>query len=1497
MYREDFDIAVIGFAGRFAGARSLEEFEDIVFEGRTSFRQFTGDELRDEGVSERVLSDPSYKPISGYLPGTDEFDAEFFGFSRAEAELMDPQYRIFLETAYEALDRSGLAGRIRGLACSVFASCGMSLYSGKNLNSYFRNNVEPHDSLLDDFDAVQVKVLNDKDYLATQLSYRLNLKGPSLIVQTACSSSLVAVNMAVNSLRSGACDAALAGAAALHAPRKAGYLYGEGGIYSSDGRCAPFSDEATGTVGGNGVGVVILRRLGDALRDGDPIQAVIRGVAVNNDGAQKVSFTAPSLEGQRSNIAAALRDAQVSPIEIGYVEAHGTGTKIGDPIEVAALTQAFASAATERQYCAIGSVKANIGHLDTAAGIAALLKALLVLKRGEIPPQPNFKRPNPLIDFATTPFFVAGTGRPWQASSVRTALVGSLGAGGTNAHLVVSDWRKDPAPPALGENARAEMLAISAKSEPALRAYAAAYETLLETSDQPLGDICGSALTDREHFAHRLVVVGADKAEMAARLREHLAGEQPEPVFTGHSVRAPRKGVVFAFGGQGSQRVGMGRALDLHYPAFRQELDRFEKIFRHSRGRSLRELMFEDEAALLRTENAQPALFAYEWSLAALWKSFGVVPAAMIGHSVGEFVAASLAGVMNEIDAFRLVMKRGELIGGLRAPGAMLAVMLGRTAVEKAVAAENLQLDIAAQNGATAMVLSGPAEEIDAFASWCAQRDVTCKRLAVSHAFHSSLMDPVLADMREAVAGVKLKPPAVMLLSNVTGDVAGGELTDPEYWVRHLRGEVKFYSSIKRLTELGFTHFLEIGPRPTLAGQMEEADPAIVALASSGSDEFETLTEAAGRLYVHRHAVDWLSFARGRSFQRAALPTYPFQRQVYWLPAVPDGQLRAVAPSRDLAMPLRLIETVWKPINAPSPVADGVPWIVIGDAATIAAAERSDCRLFDRATAENGSVEAPPQLRPDILEACSGRPSRIVFAPGTSAPLETAARDLLALLQFAASGAPVQSLHLVTKGAHSSDSPGGINPVHTALWSMLRAARLELEDLPLSALDIAGTSPRVAREASRQIAVADAEPELIIDESGARRPELAFIDPQGSEPGGAPWEEGSSVLITGGFGEIGLYLCERLLERGAAKVILVGRSPPMAEAAKRLEELAVAKGRVIPVQCDVAQGESLSSSLAACLAPTERLAAVLHLAGNLADVSLERMTAAQLTAALLPKADGTEAVLAATVAYHPRHTVLFSSVAATFGSAGQANYAAANGYLDGVARRASREGRHVVSIAWGPWAELGMATRGAARANLAPLQGRALSNETAWQAMQAALASGAVNLLALDMAKPLQDLVARQEPLVEIARRFWSTTEKPPSYTDFADRLAKAPTTARLEMAAAEVCKAIDQILGDSCSGHNIDPARAFHDLGLDSLKVLQLRNRLNKTLGAGLVASDLYNHASAERLAGLLVKRLGGSAQPPSVPLVTQAPNQTAPEDATVDDMLRLIGEELSDA
>ncbi|HEX4497401.1 MAG TPA: amino acid adenylation domain-containing protein, partial [Thermoanaerobaculia bacterium] len=792
-------IAIVGMACRFPGADSIERFWANLTGGIESISFFTDEQLRAAGVPAADLADPRYVRARGIVSGVAEFDAGFFGYSPREAEIMDPQQRVFLECAWEAFEDAGLdPARIRG-DVAVFAGVGMNTYVF---------NLLPDPEILDSVGSFQITIGNDKDFLASRVSYKLGLRGPSLSVQTACSTSLVAAHLACQSLLAGECDAALAGGVSFRLPQESGYHYHEGAVFSPDGHCRAFDARAGGFVGGNGAGAVLLKRLEDALRDGDPIHAVIKGSAINNDGALKVGYTAPSVDGQTQVIAQALAVAGVPPETIGYVEAHGTGTDLGDPIEIAALSQAFGPHLPPAS-CAIGSVKTNIGHLDSAAGIAGLIKAALVLERGQIPASLHFETPNPKLELERTPFRVNHRLTDWPAvPGPRRAGVSSMGIGGTNAHLVLESAPERAAASSPGRPW--QLLPLSARSEAAL---AAAAERLADHLQQPadleLADAAWTLQTGRRPFEQRAFVLARSSEEAAAALNRR----DPERFAAGAAAAAT---VVFLFSGQGSQHPGMAAELYGSEPVFRAAVDLACARLAPRLGLDLRTLLFPSpEAAasaagqLAKTEITQPALFVVEHALARLWISWGVHPLAMIGHSVGEYVAACLAGVFRLEDALDLVAERGRLMGE-REPGAMLAVSLSAAEVLPLLGEE---LALAAENAPERTVVAGPEAAVTELAALLADRGVRHRRLRTSHAFHSAMMEPAVAPFTAAAARVRLQAPAIPFISNVTGTwITAGEATDPAYWGRHLRNAVRFSAGIGELLREPGRLFLEVGP-------------------------------------------------------------------------------------------------------------------------------------------------------------------------------------------------------------------------------------------------------------------------------------------------------------------------------------------------------------------------------------------------------------------------------------------------------------------------------------------------------------------------------------------------------------------------------------------------------------------------------------------------------------------------------------------------------------
>ncbi len=865
-------VAILAMAGRFPGARDVEELWRNLCSGVESITFFSDAELAAAGVPGPLIADPAYVKAKGVLPDADLFDAGLFGFTPREAERTDPQHRLVLECAWEALEAAGYGQEEQAGPAGVFLGAEVSDYLP-------RRRFEPDRNFGSRI-----------DFLATRVSYKLNLRGPSLTVQTACSTSLVALHLACKSLLDGECDLALAGGASLDVPQQSGRLFQEGGVYAPDGHCRTFDAGAQGMVPGNGVGVVVLKRLEDALAAGDPIRAVIRGSAVNNDGAGKVGFTAPSAEGQARVITEALGLARVGAGTIGYVEAHGTATPLGDPIEIAALTQAFRETTRRTGFCAIGSIKTNIGHLGVAAGVVGLIKAVLAVERGMIPPSLHFRAPNPCIDFAGSPFYVNDRLSPWPpGDGPRRAGVSSFGMGGTNAHLILEEA---PAATPLAAAPAWQLLPLSARTPGALAAATERLAHHLETHpDLDLADMAHTLQAGRRSLEHRRAVVCADRAGAVAALRDGRRA-------TGRRRTGGTPQIAFLFPGQGEQRPGMGRGLYTREPAFREPVDRCREILCGPLGFDLLDALFprpdDPEAAerLARTAVAQPALFVLEYALSQLWLAWGVRPTALLGHSLGEYVAACLAGVFTLEEALALVAARGKLMAGLPR-GAMLAVPLPEHEVVELLGSA---LSLAAVNAPRRSVVAGPEEAVAKLEERLRSRGVGSRRLATSHAFHSAAVEPILAPFAARVHAAKPRAPRMPFLSNVTGTwISDAEATDPGYWVRHLRSTVRFADGILQLAGEPDRVFLEVGPGDALcrlarqaAGRPAEPPPAFPCLPGGqdggpdGEPEIAGLLRAVGGLWLTGARIEWTAL-QGGGRRRVALPTYPFERSSYWL--------------------------------------------------------------------------------------------------------------------------------------------------------------------------------------------------------------------------------------------------------------------------------------------------------------------------------------------------------------------------------------------------------------------------------------------------------------------------------------------------------------------------------------------------------------------------------------------------------------------------------------
>ncbi|MEU7752364.1 beta-ketoacyl synthase N-terminal-like domain-containing protein [Micromonospora sp. NPDC049171] len=856
------EIAVVGMAGRFPGAADLDEYWSNLVAGRVTVSQLSRGELIAAGVPAGQLDDPAYVPVRGVLAEADLFDSAFFGIPPREADIMDPQQRLLLQTAWETLESGGLITNRPLGRVGVFAGAGF--------NYYLQQQVLATPDILREHGLLAVVLGNEKDHLATRIAYRLGLGGPAITVQTACSTSLVAVHLACQSLRAGDSDVALAGGAYVAFPQVAGYLYEPKGIMSSDGTCRPFDTSANGTVPGSGVGMVALKRADDARRDGDLILALISGSAVNNDGSQKVGYTAPGVAGQIDVLARAYASAGVDPATVGYLEAHGTATEVGDAIELAALREVFVGGGAP---CSLGSVKANIGHLSAAAGIAGLIKAVSALRTRQIPPLAGLKQPRPELLDSSTAFTVDSVARDWNVPSgqPRRASVSSFGLGGTNAHVVLSEA---PPPERVVPATGRDVVVVSARTEEALRAAAdrlAAH--LRDRPDLSLPDVALTVQEHRRHFTHRLAVTTNDTASAARAL-----ASAPGRV----ALRQPN--VVFLFPGQGAEAPGMAEWPYRRYPSFAADIDQGCDLLRDLIGVDLRELLIgaDPQGLVHRTDLTQPALVLHEYALGRLLLSWGVRPAALIGHSVGEFAAACLADELSLPDTLRLVVERGALMQ--QAPEGGMVVVLAAESVVRGHLADLAGLEIASVNAPEVIVVSGSTESVGLLRERLDAVGLPHRVLPAQRAFHSWMMAEAAARLGAVAATIAHRPASLDVISSVSGQsLRRGGRRPAGYWADQLRSPVRFQAAVESAMSRSRVVLVEVGPGTGLIGSAKQIPQArqapMVALQPRRGD----LLSGVGGLWAAGVEVDWPAVRNGSGAVRVPLPSYPFAGTRHWL--------------------------------------------------------------------------------------------------------------------------------------------------------------------------------------------------------------------------------------------------------------------------------------------------------------------------------------------------------------------------------------------------------------------------------------------------------------------------------------------------------------------------------------------------------------------------------------------------------------------------------------
>jgi acyl transferase domain-containing protein/thioesterase domain-containing protein/acyl carrier protein len=1301
------DIAIIGYAARFPGADSAGQFWKNLSHGVESIHAFSAEDLAAVGVSKALLRDPDYVRAGAPLAHLDAFDAQFFGISPREASIMDPQQRFFLESAWEALEHSGYApGTFTG-STGVFA--------GSGPNCYLYHNLLPDHELVQKEGFFLLRhVGNDKDVLTTRVSYQMNLRGPSINIQTGCSTSLVAVHVACQNLLHYSCDMAVAGAVSIDIPHAIGYHYRPNEIQSHDGHCRTFDASATGTVFGNGLGIVILRRLADALADGDTIHAVIKGSAVNNDGNRKVGFLAPSVEGQIAVITEALAVADIDPKSIDYIETHGTGTPIGDPIELSAIGQVFPERDRELK---VGSVKTNIGHLDTAAGMAGLIKTVLALKHRQIPATLHFKTLNPLIDTGKTKVQVVDRLTEWKTGDgPRRAGVTSLGIGGTNAHVVLEE-APEPGPTKVLRDVR--LLTLSAKTPAALEdASRALASHFRHNPEAALANTAYTLHVGRSEFAHRRMFVARNHEE-ALQLADlpHSAG-----VVT--AKKSDPASVAFLFSGQGSQYVNMGRELYDTEPVYRNWLDKCAEMSKPHLGHDFRNILYptpgkEANAAeqIKLTWNAQPILFAVEYALAQLWISWSIVPDKLIGHSLGEFPAACLSGVFTLADAMSLVCARGNLMKEVT-EGTMLAITQSEGEVARWL---NDDISLAAVNSAEQSVLSGPVTVIKALQAQLKAQNIPCHRLDTSHAFHSKSIDPVLEAFTELVRQKKLSAPQIPLISNVTGTwMTDAEATDPAYWALHFRQTVRFADGLKVLRSKPGNFLLELGPGETLStlsrqyGGKEVQDKVFPSLPRSNekNSDLTAMLTALGNLWVHGAAIDWTAFHAFEKLHRIPLPTYSFQRKKFWMgPKIGTNWLTDSLGQVDEWF----YRSIWKsgPLSPATPSAG--PWLVLGDLSAdnqklVAELRRQNANVITVHAADkfaaltDDSWQMSPGAEGDYLQLLDHLvqkkqiPRRIVHLWGLTPSSNAEDRcfhSLVFLIRALGTRLPDEDMTLIALSQRSVAIHGEavLHPSGSLLAGPCRVAPLEYTNLRCRQIDVESTDPEqlapiILREGDLE-GNADTSDSLAVYRKGSRWTQ--DVERFHLEPALDRVRERGTYLITGGLGDLGMAVADWLARSHRARLILLSRHARTKEAIHegRFAEWRKLGADVLTVTADVTDRASMQAARETAREKFGEIHGIIHAAGILQDGIIQLKKRETAHGVLAPKTVGLEILEALTRDKPLDFFVLFSSVSALTPPDGQVDYCSANAYLSSFAQSRPAD-RHFIVIGWGPWAEIGM---------------------------------------------------------------------------------------------------------------------------------------------------------------------------------------------------------------
>ena len=1488
-------VAVVGMACRFPGSPDVAALWDNVIAGASCITPVPRERWDADALFDPALSKPGTVSTrwGGFIGGIDGFDNEFFSISRREAARMDPQQRLLLEVAWETLESAHVpANALRGSNTGVFIGISSSDYSFLACGD------------VSDVDAY-TGTGNAHSIAANRLSYLFDLQGPSLAVDTACSSSLVALHLACQSLRLEECDGALVGGVNLLITPHLFAAFSRAGMMSADGSCKTFDERADGYVRGEGCGMALLKRLADAERDGDHVLAVIRGSAVNQDGLTN-GLTAPNGQSQQRVLRAALKSAGLTPDDIGLIEAHGTGTPLGDPIEVDALKAVLGAGDLERP-CYVSSVKTVLGHLEAAAGIAGILKAVLCLHHRRIPPHANFTRLNPRIRLEGTRLSIPAVALDWSAAgALRRAGVSSFGFGGTNAHVILEEYPRTDERSRAARVPRAHVLPLSAKTDEALVASATELAAFLErgATISP-ASLCVAYGAGRTAFARRAGVVFSETAALPAVLRE-LATKGRHDLAVRATATESRK-LAFLFTGQGAQYAGMARELYESEPVFRAHLDACHEILRPHMEAPLLDVLqlrhHEAPASIDDTANTQPALFAVEYGLLKLWEHWGVVPDAVAGHSVGEYAAACAAGVFSLEDGLKLIAARARLMQALPAGGAMAAVAAGEETVAPLLLPFEGLVAVAAVNGPDSVVISGAREAVDSVVHTCRSRGLRCTPLNVSHAFHSPLLDPILEDFRALARTVELRAPSIPIVSNVTGALADGALmSSGEYWTDHMRRPVRFHDGVRALIDGGHRLFLEIGPHAVLTAMAEasctEAGCEFIPSLRKSEGNWSSLARAAASLFAAGRTLDWRRFAgEARAPRGLRLPSYPFQRRRCWIESAPAPAYATALPARH-GVEWREVASVDGGAHAD---AAGLGMVVLvsadgSDATELAGSLRTrGCRVV---TVSAGAVRAHADgdgqadaLAQALGAAADGgaQPVSIVYVPGAARGGEhpperghvadaTAACLTLADLVKAVAGLRPEGgvrLFCVTAGVvPAGDVRVSGDLSHSALWGMGKAVALEHPEIwgGLIDLDVHGADRGPGLLACLRLAAG--EDQLAVRGRSVLACRLVERGASPAEP--RALHRDGTYLVTGGLGGIGLTIAHWIARNGGGHVVLTGRSalPDRAtwgsphhdpETQRRLAAIAEierAGATVAYAQVNVGDRAGLQRLLDQIDAGPHPLRGVVHAAGVATTVPVSALTRADFAAMLEPKVAGGWWLHELTRSRALDFMMFCSSTSAVLGSSFLAHYAAANAFLDALAHHRRAEGLPALSVNWGPWRDVGM-TSPQDLERLAAMGMKGMRPAAAVRSMAAAMAARDTQVLIADIEwkdfLPVFEARRSSALLKEMATRaveplaVEAEPEGPAPLTLSVRGLtveeARAAVVSALRVEVAAVLHLDD--------ASEIGDRRGFFEMGMDSLMAIELKKRVERVVGVTLPRTVAFECPNVAALADEVVRLL----------------------------------------